>query len=569
MKDNFSIFYKTIIIQVTSCRRSLALLTFAVLTMAVVLGTMPVSASPRMHDLDIHVTLFNNGDARITERRVMTIDSEGTECYIGLANMGDSQVNNLEVSDETGRAFENIGEWDIDRSREWKAGKCGIVTKDSGYELCWGLGQTGSREYVTSYTITGLVRTYPDADAIRHVFLDRAVNPKPEHARVTIVRADSVPLTSNDDSVGIWGFRYYGTIDFIDGAIVAETSDRMSSEAAIYIMVSFKKGMFNPWLQEEDTFEHKKEQALEGSDYESSSDDDFSLFDVFVAIFIFISPVFFWLYEAYKVWKARRKINKDLMWYRDIPLNGNLKEANNIVKVYDYFKKSNSNNLLSACILRLISLKAIGIEQRVNVKGKPVSLFVIREFKDSDKHDVMLNTLYRIFKNAAGRDYILEPAELRQYMRSHQTKSNMESLLSQLKLKKSLSDYENCQEEVRQVLGLRKFLKEFSLLDERHVGELALWKEYMIYATLFGIAKEVIRDMKKINPEYFKMDQIAAQMADDITLPMIGTVLHSGMASAAAEKAARMARASGHGGHSSWGGGGGGFSGGGGGGGVR
>ena len=90
-----------------------------------------LSARPYLNDLNIRVVLSHNGDARITEVRQMSIDSEGTECYIGLGNMGGSEVRNLTVSDETGRAFENIGSWDIDRSRSWKEGKCGIVTKFS------------------------------------------------------------------------------------------------------------------------------------------------------------------------------------------------------------------------------------------------------------------------------------------------------------------------------------------------------------------------------------------------------------------------------------------------------
>ena len=48
-------------------------------------------ARPQLHDLDIKVVLSRNGDARITETRLMSIDSEGTECYIGLANMGESE----------------------------------------------------------------------------------------------------------------------------------------------------------------------------------------------------------------------------------------------------------------------------------------------------------------------------------------------------------------------------------------------------------------------------------------------------------------------------------------------
>ena len=122
------------------------------------------------------------------------------------------------------------------------------------------------------------------------------------------------------------------------------------------------------------------------------------------------------------------------------------------------------------------------------------------------------------------------------------------------------------------MFGLKKFLKEFTLLDERGVNEVKLWKDYMIYATLFGIADQVIADMKKINPEYFNMDQVADQMANDMTLPMIRSTLLNSTSRAVANKAAREAQArriSGRGGHTSWGGGGGGFSGGGFGGGVR
>jgi uncharacterized membrane protein len=154
-------------------------------------------------------------------------------------------------------------------------------------------------------------------------------------------------------------------------------------------------------------------------------------------------------------------------------------------------------------------------------------------------------------------------------MRSTRNESITDSFINTLHTKTSITHYKDRLEEVRQVFGLKKFLKEFTLLDERHVQEVALWKDYMIYATLFGIADQVIRDMKKINPEYFNMDQTARQMADDRTLPMIYSTMHRGTASAAASKAERAARAAGGGGHSSWGGGGGGFSGGGGGGGVR
>ena len=536
-----------------------------------------ISARPYLHSLDIRVVLSHNGDARITETRVMDIDDEGTECYIGLGNMGGSEVRDLRVSDEDGNDFENIGDWDIDESRSWKEYKCGIVYKHNGYELCWGLGESGSRTYTTSYTITSLVHAYPDADAIRHVFLDQDVSPKPDHAKISIEAEDSILFT--DENCGIWGFRFGGELGFQDGRIIAYNTEDFGHSGAMYIMVRFNKGMFEPTIQEDDTFEHKKELAFEGSDY--TSDDEWTTEDTIIllvmAICFFIVPIVGFIWYLIYVWRARKKVNKDLLWYRDIPMKGNLQQANDVLNAYKYFG-TDYNNLLSACILKLIDMGGISIEQQLKGNAEQRSTsghfaeaknFVIHDLQNYADQPLLLRKIHSMFKTAAGEDTVLEPKELRSFMRSSKNESITDSFINTLHTKTSISYYKERFDDVRQVFGLKKFLKEFSLLDERHVNEVTLWKDYMIYATLFGIADQVIKDMKKINPEYFNMDQVAAQMANDTTLPMIYSTLHSGTSRAVANKAAREARASGHGGHSSWGGGGGGFSGGGFGGGVR
>ncbi len=211
---------------------------------------------------------------------------------------------------------------------------------------------------------------------------------------------------------------------------------------------------------------------------------------------------------------------------------------------------------------------AISIEQRLNQKGKTEHNFVIKELANREQQPKLLRMVHQIFKDAAGEDTILEPRELKSWMKSSYNQSYTDSFVQTLHSKKSIFEFDDEIDEVRHLFGLKKFLKEFTLLDERGVHEVKLWKDYMIYATLFGIAEQVIKDMKKINPEYFNMDQVANQMADDMTLPLIYSAMHNSTSRAAANKAARESRASGGGGHSSWGGGGG-FSGGGSGGGVR
>ena len=532
-----------------------------------------VFARPQLQRLDIRVVLSRKVDARITETRQMSIDSEGTECYIGLGVFDGSEVRDLTVTDETGLQYENVGSWDIDRSRSWKAGKCGIVYKHGGYELCWGLGDSGERTYITSYTYTNLIHAHPDADAIRHVFLDADVSPKPDKAYLTI-EADSLLTEENS---GIWGFRFGGELGFDNGKMVAYNDEPFGRSGAMYIMCRFDKGLFDPVIQDPDSFETKKEQAFEGSDYVGDGygsyggggDDDEGFWAfVFMVIGFVVVPIVTGVWYFVYVWRARKKAFKDLLWYRDIPMKGNLQQANDMLNAYKYFG-TDYNNLLSACVLKLIDMGAISIESRLNQKGKSEQNFVIHELPNYADQPLLLRKIHSIFKTAAGSDTILEPKELKTFMRSTKNESVTDSFINTLHTKTSITHYKDRLEDVRQVFGLKKFLKEFSLLDERHVQEVALWKDYMIYATLFGIADQVIKDMKKINPEYFNMDQVANQMADNMTLPMIRSTLLNSTSRAVANKAAREARASGRGGHSSWGGGGGGFSGGGFGGGVR
>ena len=116
-------------------------------------------------------------------------------------------------------------------------------------------------------------------------------------------------------------------------------------------------------------------------------------------------------------------------------------------------------------------------------------------------------------------------------------------------------------------MGLKRYLKDFSLLEERHAVEVSLWDEYMVYAQLFGIAKQVRKDFQKICPEYFELSRVAQQIekvGDGFIGGFAGSIYSQSTNSYARSQAA--VRRAGGGGFSSYGGGGG-FSGGGGGGG--
>ena len=56
-------------------------------------------------------------------------------------------------------------------------------------------------------------------------------------------------------------------------------------------------------------------------------------------------------------------------------------------------------------------------------------------------------------------------------------------------------------DEKEEWIGLKKFMTDFSLLKEREIPELVLWEKYLVYATAFGIADKVLKQLKTKFPE--------------------------------------------------------------------
>lgn len=54
--------------------------------------------------------------------------------------------------------------------------------------------------------------------------------------------------------------------------------------------------------------------------------------------------------------------------------------------------------------------------------------------------------------------------------------------------------------------GLKKYMEDFSLLDEKEIPALEVWEEYLVYATVFGIADKVIKQLKVVYPQIEEMD---------------------------------------------------------------
>ena len=214
----------------------------------------------------------------------------------------------------------------------------------------------------------------------------------------------------------------------------------------------------------------------------------------------------------------RNKLSQQLDYFRDVPADGNLKVAANVMNSVSSALVADYEGMFGALILRLIDRDALRIEFRSNMYGaEPHSILYVGEWQASDKKksphtqlnkdgDHLEYLFFKMMEGAAGSDRILQPREMRHYLQTHPDDPFIASL-------RTLTDAEkvaaNKPVTAAQLLGLKKFLLDFSLVGERDIKEMVLWKEYLIYATLFCIADKVCDSFSKIYPDYFKMNQMA------------------------------------------------------------
>ena len=227
-------------------------------------GTLQLQAASNTYVENLmEISLEKDGSAHVVQRMTMDIQ-EGTENYLVMDNMRDMEIEDFVVT-ESGKSYRKNTSWDSSASREQKTNTYGIVTTSSGYELCWGVGEYGTHTYEVSYRLTNFMQRFSDKDG----FLQRVINDEmsfaPEYVRVTI-GSDLAQFTPEETRV--WAFGFAGTIFVQNGVIVAETTEPMHSENYMNIMASFPQTIFNPTATTNDSFDHLRDKAFVGSDYD-------------------------------------------------------------------------------------------------------------------------------------------------------------------------------------------------------------------------------------------------------------------------------------------------------------
>lgn len=61
-------------------------------------------------------------------------------------------------------------------------------------------------------------------------------------------------------------------------------------------------------------------------------------------------------------------------------------------------------------------------------------------------------------------------------------------------------------DEKEQWIGLKNYMQDFSMMEEKEVPELVLWEKFLVYATAFGISDKVLKQLKVVYPQFADSD---------------------------------------------------------------
>ena len=224
---------------------------------------------------------------------------------------------------------------------------------------------------------------------------------------------------------------------------------------------------------------------------------------------------------------------------------------------------------MAARLLRLVTLGSL--EPETDGQDR-ISLRLLREPHGGDAYD---EAFYTFLESAAGGDSVLQERELERFCEDSRRGKALDELLTSCEREGRLTLFrggglrsKRCkkakdltaegQRQWRELLGLKRYLLDFSLLAERTVSETVLWQEYMVYAVLLGIAEQVLEQVRTLYPR--QLSQVERYQRCLRGTNRYNHYLYAAVARQ--RQAAQAARSGGSGGFASLGGGGG-FSGGG------
>ncbi len=550
---------------------------------------VPLSVNANsISNIDMDIVVDDAGTATITETWSANV-SQGTEGWHPYFNLGASEITVVSASMD-GTEYQIKESWNENASLSEKAYKAGVYKVDSNeVDIVFGISSYGSHKYQVVYKITHFVSTLEDSDMLFWQLFPYDFSAEPGNVSIKVTG----PSFFKENEVDVWSYGMYGSLCYVNnGAIYLTSEGRISTSEYLTLLAKFPKGTFKDAASLDNNFDYYFQKAEEGAEHYVNKDKkDFSeIVGAIIEMLIYVGiPALFIIFGAKAAksakygYKDNKTIDKkEVPNFRDIPCNKDIYYANALIKVNEFGYRE--GNILGAIILKWIKENKITfINEKKGIFNKDTSSIDLT--KDNTFDNSSEEKLFGMMRAASG-DGILEAKELEKWCKKNYSKyldlfkSITNDEISRLKTEnhiytrtsKEECKYKNVMDDTiykdsTELYGLKKFLDEFSRMNEKEAIEVKMWDEYLMFAYLFGIADKVAKQLKDLYPE--QVQELENRGIDIGTIYYINHISTASVSAASAARAAAESYSGGGGGFGSGGGGGGSFGGGGGGGGFR
>ena len=467
----------------------------------------------------INVRINKDGSADIES--IMDFEpSKGTEYFVPVNNLGKSEIVNFKVSEiKNGKEvpYESLESWNTKKTREEKAKKSGVVKTDKGYELCFGFGEYQRKTFILRYRVTNFIKLLKDSDMIYWQFVNKGLSAAPGEVKLTITKGEGSFDNTNSK---IWAFGNKGTIEFSDGKIVFNSLTGLTSSNYVTVLVQLNKGDITSGETIDKDFSYYKDLAFKGSDYTKKADKKSSNKIFYVAGGIIVAIVVLAKIFGKKKSNGYQKGDFKGEYYRDIPE----KEWWKLSDILEDIGFDGQESIIRAYFLKWIQEKILipVTEEKGLIFKKDTLALKIKSGFNNDFEEKVERKLFAMFAGAAGADGILQENEFSDYLEDTDNQEEFESIEEDLeelsneyaskndlfekssKGKYSHTYSEKGKEFTAKLVKNYNYLKDFSLLSEREISEIKVWKNLLIYATLYDVADEVEKQLKKLSPEFLR-----------------------------------------------------------------
>ena len=467
----------------------------------------------------INVRINKDGSADIES--IMDFEpSKGTEYFVPVNNLGKSEIVNFKVSEiKNGKEvpYESLESWNTKKTREEKAKKSGVVKTDKGYELCFGFGEYQRKTFILRYRVTNFIKLLKDSDMIYWQFVNKGLSAAPGEVKLTITKGEGSFDNTNSK---IWAFGNKGTIEFSDGKIVFNSLTGLTSSNYVTVLVQLNKGDITSGETIDKDFSYYKDLAFKGSDYTKKADKKSSNKIFYVAGGIIVAIVVLVKIFGKKKSNGYQKGDFKGEYYRDIPE----KEWWKLSDILEDIGFDGQESIIRAYFLKWIQEKILipVTEEKGLIFKKDILALKIKSGFNNDFEEKVERKLFAMFAGAAGADGILQENEFSDYLEDTDNQEEFESIEEDLeelsneyaskndlfekssKGKYSHTYSEKGKEFTAKLVKNYNYLKDFSLLSEREISEIKVWKNLLIYATLYDVADEVEKQLKKLSPEFLR-----------------------------------------------------------------